>query len=439
MIEGNTIEFKREYSDTIKHSVIAFANTDGGTIYIGLSDEGNVVGLEDLDGTLLRLTNMVRDAIRPDVSMFVQTEVTQMDGKNIIVLSVQRGTARPYYLSGKGIRPAGVFVRQGASSVPASEAHILDLIRENSGDCYEEARSLNQQLTFEKAAQYFAKKNMDFGETQMRSLKLIRSDGTYSNLGMLLSDQCVHTIKLAVFEGSQKRIFHDRKEITGSLFEQLKSAFGLIDQYNRTRAEFAGLERIDKRDYPPEAVREALLNAIVHRDYALSGATLISIFDDRIEIITLGGLVKGITFDDMMLGVSMLRNQQLANVFYRLRLIEAYGTGIPKIRECYTAYQMKPKIEVSDHAFKVTLPNTNFVQGIKENGTMQNTEEPNLMQAREKAVIELFEKQDTISRKDVEQLLNVSQATAVLILRDMTEKRLVRKAGLGRNTKYVLA
>src|SRR5699024_11153931 len=126
------------------------------------------------------------------------------------------------------------------------------------------------------------------------------------------------------------------------------------------RAEFEGLNRIDKRDYPSEALREALLNAITHRDYSFSGSTLISIFDDRIEFVTIGGLVRGLTFDDIMLGVSALRNQNLANVFYRLKLIEAYGTGILKINESYAECAVKPQFEVTDNAFKITLPNINY-------------------------------------------------------------------------------
>ena len=306
MLEDKMVEFKREYVDDIKYTVIAFANTNGGTLYIGMNDDGTLCGVEDTDGTMLRVTNMARDAIRPDVTMFMDCKVESIEGRNVVAITVQRGTARPYYLYGKGVRPEGVYVRQGASSVPASETAILNMIKETSGDRYEDGRSLNQQLTFETTAAYFKKKKVEFGEQQKRSLNIISADGTYSNLGMLLSDQCVHTIKMAVFDGDKKSIFRDRKELTGSLLQQLEDAYAYIDQLNRTRAEFVGLDRVDKRDYPPEALREALLNAIVHRDYAIRGATLISIFDDRIEFVTIGGLVPGITFDDILLGLSLI-------------------------------------------------------------------------------------------------------------------------------------
>ena len=128
ILEGKTTEFKREYTDDLKYAVLAFANTDGGKIYIGINDDGSVRGVQDADGTMLRVTNMIRDVIRPDVTKFTECAVEQMDEQSVIILTVQRGTARPYYLAGKGVRPEGVYIRQGASSVPASETAILYMI-----------------------------------------------------------------------------------------------------------------------------------------------------------------------------------------------------------------------------------------------------------------------------------------------------------------------
>lgn len=436
MIESMTTELKREYTDDIKYAVVAFANTGGGKIYVGINDDGSVYGVGSTDATVLRITNMIRDSIRPDVTVFTECVVETMEGKPVVVLTVQRGTARPYYLAGKGIRPEGVYVRQSSSSVPASESAILNMIKETSGDRYEDARSINQQLTFEKAENYFAKRNLPFGDQQKRTLNIIGSDGTYTNLGMLLSDQCVHTIKMAVFDGSRKSVFRDRKELTGSLLTQLEDAYSYIDQFNRTRAEFEGLDRIDKRDYPGEALREALLNAITHRDYSFSGSTLISIFDDRIEFVTIGGLVRGLTFDDIMLGVSALRNQNLANVFYRLNLIEAYGTGILKINESYADCAAKPQFEVTDNAFKITLPNSNYA------GERKDVIPPPKVKGkvdRQEILLRLAEERGYIVRKDVEGALKVSQATAILILRDMVEKGLLIKEGSGKLQKYRIA
>lgn len=437
MLEGKTTEFKREYVEDIRYTVVAFANTDGGKIFIGINDDGSVQGVEDSDAVMLRATNMIRDSIRPDVTMFTECGVETIDGKSVVVLTVQRGTARPYYLAGKGIRPEGVYLRQGASSVPASETAILNMIKETSGDCYEDARSLNQQLTFRKAEDYFARHGLPFGENQKRTLGIIGEDGMYTNLGMLLSDQCVHTIKLAVFEGSKKTTFRDRRELGGSLLEQLEDAYAYIDQFNRTRAEFAGLDRIDKRDYPPEAVREALLNAITHRDYAFSESTLINVFDDRIEFVTVGGLARGLTVNDIVLGVSVPRNKKLANVFYRLQLIEAYGTGILRINECYTEREAKPLVEATDNAFKITLPNRNFAGEGKEIAHVVPARTKDKTQ-RQDTILRLAKKQGAVTRKDVQNALQVSQSMAILILREMVDKGVLVKDGAGKQVKYKL-
>ena len=162
--------------------------------------------VEDADDCLLRISNTIRDSIKPDVSSFCNTSVEQMDGQTVIRLEVQQGTSRPYYIAGKGIRPEGVYIRQGASNAPASETVILNMIKESSGNNYEEARSLNQQLTFEYAEKYFADKKIAFGEQQKRTLKLIDKDNSYTNLALLLSDQCMHTIRFAVFEGDSKYV-----------------------------------------------------------------------------------------------------------------------------------------------------------------------------------------------------------------------------------------
>lgn len=440
MLEGKNIEFKCQYTDDIKYAVLAFANTEGGTLYIGINDDGSVEGVENPDAVMLQVMNMIRDNIRPDITVAVDCSTELMENKHVVVLIIQRGVARPYYLANKGIRPAGVYVRQGASSIPASETAILQMIKESSGDVYEEARSLNQNLTFKEAEAYFAKKNLQFGDSQKRTLQLISADGTYSNLGMLLSDQCISIIKMAVFEGSKKTVFHDRKELSGSLFKQLEDAYAYINQFNYTRSEFPGLERVDTRDYPPEAVREALLNAVIHREYGIGGPTLISIFDDRIEFVTIGGLVKGLSLADIKLGVSMLRNKNLANVFYRLHLIEAYGTGLLKIDECYADCAVKPQLLATDNAFKLVLPNINFAaKQVKKFPLADESKTAAKKEERYQIVLELARKNSLVTRSMIEKALHVSTSTAVLVLKKMLQLGLLKKYGEGRNVSYSLA
>ena len=428
--ESIHLELKKEYVKDILKTVIAFANTSGGKIYIGIDDDGKVLGVQRLDPDILKLSNSIRDSIKPDITLFASILVEKIDGKDVIVVDVQKGASSPYYLTDKGIRPSGVYVRQGASSVPATDAAILKMIRDTDGDNFEELRSLNQNLDFVFLKKEFEDANIKLEHSQMRTFNIIDEDGLYTNLGLLLSEQCPHTIKAAVFEGSTKEIFKDRFEFSGSLLKQMKDVYSFLNRYNRTNSEITGLKRTDTREYPEIALREALLNSIVHKEYSYSSSTLISVFDDKIEIVTIGGLTKGLNEDDIMLGVSILRNRNLANIFYRLKLIEAYGTGIPKIIESYNEYNVKPKIEISSNAFKITLPNT-----LKEKSISKL--EKNLSD-KEYLIVNMLKENEYIKRTDIEKNLSISSSMAIKLLRNMVDNSIIEKLGKGKNVIYRL-
>lgn len=428
--ESIHLELKKEYVKDILKTVIAFANTSGGKIYIGIDDDGKVLGVQRLDTDILKLSNSIRDSIKPDITLFTSILVEKIDGKDVIVVDVQKGASSPYYLTDKGILPSGVYVRQGASSVPATDAAILKMIRDTDGDNFEELRSLNQNLDFDFLKKEFEDANIKLEHSQMRTFNIIDEDGLYTNLGLLLSEQCPHTIKAAVFEGSTKEIFKDRFEFSGSLLKQMKDVYSFLNRYNRTNSEITGLKRTDTREYPEIALREALLNSIVHKEYSYSSSTLISVFDDKIEIVTIGGLTKGLSEDDIMLGVSILRNRNLANIFYRLKLIEAYGTGIPKIIESYNEYNVKPKIEISSNAFKITLPNT-----LKEKSISKL--EKNLSD-KEYLIVNMLKENEYIKRTDIEKNLSISSSMAIKLLRNMVDNSIIEKLGKGKNVIYRL-
>lgn len=426
--ESEFVELKSEVVSDICKEVIAFANTKGGTLYIGVADDGTVIGIENVDNVTLQLNNKVRDSIKPDVTMFVRYETQIACGKQILAVTVQKGTDRPYYLAGKGLKPSGVFVRNGTSSDPATDTAIRKMIKETDGDSFETMRSLEQSLTFETAAEQFAKRNLLFDAAKMRTLEMISADGIYSNVALLLSDQCSSTIKAATFSGSDKSIFQDRREFSGSLFRQMEELYAYLDLRNQTKATFEGLYRTDTRDYPEEAMREALLNSLVHRDYSISASTLVSVYDDRIEFVSVGGLPAGIELDDILLGLSVCRNPKLATVFYRLKLIEAYGTGMPKIMSAYNEYDLKPKIEVTNNAFKITLPNCNIGSVIHSDFIIGN--------GYEARILEFIKTHGQVVRSEVDTLLEVSQSTASRILKKMINDGLIYQEGKGKATRY---
>ncbi|MDR1159929.1 MAG: ATP-binding protein, partial [Syntrophomonadaceae bacterium] len=223
--ESGTVELKLKIVDDIKKEVVAFANSGGGTLYIGIADSGEVIGLDNAEADLVSINNMLRDSVKPDVTMFTHSKIEQINDKHIVIVDVQVGTERPYYLAGKGIRPEGVFVRHGTSSVPATDTAIRKMIRETDGESYEKLRSVEQDLTFDFAGAEFANRRVELGAVQMATLGLLNTDNIYTNLALLLSEQCPHTIKTAVFQDTTQQIFKDRREFGGSLFRQINEVY----------------------------------------------------------------------------------------------------------------------------------------------------------------------------------------------------------------------
>ncbi len=186
--ESQTVELKRELNADFKKEVIAFANSDGSTIYVGVEDNGKPVGINDVEKTMQAIGNMIRDGIKPDLTAYTGIEEISQNGVSIICVTILRGTKRPYHLTEKGLKPTGVFVRHGVSSVPATDDMIRDMLRESGGMSYDKSRCILQKLTFDYADKYFSECNVAFGEHQKHTLGLIDMDGYYTNTALLLSD-----------------------------------------------------------------------------------------------------------------------------------------------------------------------------------------------------------------------------------------------------------
>ncbi len=309
------------------------------------------------------------------------------------------------------------------TSRQASAELIRAMLIEAEREPYELKLCANQQLSFEYLENIYKKQNV---ELKYKNLKLVDNNGMYTNLALLLSDECPFSIKLAVYEGSDKNIFLDRKEFGGSLFKQADDVFAYLMLNNKTKGEYDGLLRVDKHDYDPLVLREALLNAIIHRDYSLNGSVLISIFKDRIEYVSIGGLVYGMTFSDMMLGVSRSRNENLANVFFKVKYVEAYGTGMEKINGSYSYEKIKPEFKVTDNGFALSLPNKNTLKDAIQN----------ILNVDNNTVLEFIKTQQTVTREMIEKKFNIKKTKASKILGELMKSGEITKCGNGPNTSY---
>lgn len=438
--ESESVELKEILKEDISKEVVAFANTEGGTIYIGIDDKGHEVGIQNVDETYTRLTNIIRDTIIPDVTVFTRYELLK---NSIIKITVAEGSAKPYYLKKNGMKPSGVYVRQGASSVGATWEQIRQFIKYSDGDSFEAARSILQDLTFDSADVEFKSRNITFAEDKYISLGLRDTEkDLFTNLALLLSDQCVHSVKVAVFDDPANTNFIDRREFSGSIFKQLRDTYDYLMLNNRTVSVIHGLDRIDSIDYPPEAIREALLNALIHRDYSYSGSVIININKERMELISIGGLLPGLSANDIMAGISQPRNPKLAQVFFRLKHIEAYGTGIRRIYDLYLNSDTKPEIAVSENTFRITLPNMNFrgENAEKENVVSENAanSKTSKVTAQMQEVLDYLSQYESITDEELMELLNLKRTRTYLVAKQMADMRLIDIIGRGKDKKYIL-
>lgn len=304
------------------------------------------------------------------------------------------------------------------------------MIKESDGDNYEEMHALEQNLTFESAKVAFARYGVEFGEEKYRTLG-IKQKEMYSNLGLLISDQCPYTTKIAVFNDEELTTFRDSKEFGGSIFKQFEDAVNYLALCNKTISNIEGFVRYDKKDYPDEAIRESLLNALIHRDYSFSGSIIINVNDTKMEFISLGGLLPGLTIEDIRLGISQPRNKKLAEIFHRLHLIESYGTGIRRVYKLYENCIYKPKIEVTQNAFKIILPNMNTTIASIDDKSDFVTDQM-------KIVLSYLEKHEYITDVELENLLKIKKTRAFNLTKKMKELELIESIGRGTKKRYVI-
>lgn len=208
---------------------------------------------------------------------------------------------------------------------------------------------------------------------------------------------------------------------------QIDDALSYLDLINKLSGKIVKYKRHDNRDYPEYAIRESLLNSCIHRSFEFNGSVIVHVFLDRIEVVSLGGLVKGITLEDILKGISETRNPSLANIFRRLDYVESFGTGIRRINESYAKYDVKPTFKVTENSFTVILPNTNY-----SNDTNLNTKND------EEKIVEYIKEKGTITRKIAENILGFSKTHTNRILEELVNNKIIIKIGNNKSTKYIL-
>ncbi len=352
--ESKTLEFKEALpkGDQLAKTLIAFANTSGGKLIIGVNDNRELVGLMGTDIFDLqdRIASIVHDLCSG--SLLPEIYIANVEGIELLILEVSRGSLLPYYLKSKG-RQQGTYIRLGATNRQASLAYVQELERQRLNISFDEQvhRNLSlEDLDLTPLNDRFNEMGKPLTEEKMRNLRLIhREQGqTYPTEGLviLLGGYEHVEIKCSRFKGNTMAIFLDKKEYRGDLFSQLEQSELFIKNHLHLKAEILGLQRTETYEIPIPAIREALVNAVLHRDYSNFGRDIkVGIYDDALRIVSPGGLPNGLTEDDLKQGRSEIRNRVLARVLKALGYIEQWGSGIGRIKSlCHDAGIVEPQI-----------------------------------------------------------------------------------------------
>ena len=335
--ESNIIELKKELNDKLEKEVVAFLNyREGGDIYIGVDDDGNAVALDDIDAVQCAVADRIKNNIQPATLGLFDVVKEKYQGQSIIHIIISSGAEKPYFIKKLGMSAAGCYIRIGTSSQPMTQSMIDDLYARRTHNSLRKIASPRQKLTFEQLQIYYQAKGYTLNDKFAENLDLLTEDGKYNYVAYLLADSNGVSVKVAKYAGKDKVDLIENEEYGYcSLIKATKSVLDRLNVENRTLTKITSKERIEKKLINPLALREAVINAVVHNDYSLEVPPVFEIYSDRVEITSYGGLPMGLSEDDFFGCRSMPRNRELMRVFKDLDFVEQLGSGMTRILSAY--------------------------------------------------------------------------------------------------------
>lgn len=417
MNETKNIEYKSEMTANFLKTVSAFSNYGSGSIIFGVMDDGTICGIENISEFCLNLENKINDSISPMPEFTIRP-----DKRNKTVeLLVKKGMHQPYLYKGKAYK------RSDTATIEIDNVELRRLVLEGSNINYEQLECNDTDLKFTiledrmKKVLGITKLNEDV----IRTLGLINDEKKYTNVASLFADKNkFYGIDIARFGDSISEIL-DRDTITNvSVLRQYDRA---IDCYKRyyTYEKINGIERVEKALIPETAFRETVANALIHRRWDIDSHIRIEMYKDRIEVRSPGGLPNNITKEEYLRGgISNLRNPIQGSIFFRLHLIEMFGTGIRRIQDSYADSKVKPEFVVGDNSVVVILP---------------IIEDRYIVSLDEKKIVEILEMGILLSSSEISEEIGFSKAKTIRLLNSLLEKKYIEVYGTGRGTKYGLS
>lgn len=421
MLESNNVEFKREVNDKIEREVVSFLNSKGGHIYIGIEDDGTVYGVNDIDNLQLLVKDRIKDKISPSPIGFYEIIPEVKDGKCILHIIIASGNEKPYYVKKYGMCPQGSYIRVGSSCVQLTEKQIFDFYSKRTRTSLINIISPKQELTFTQLRIYYDEIGYQFNSNTYKQLNFKLESGEFNYLAYLLSDQNSLVINVGKFKGSNVVELEELKSYSNqSLIKTTHEITEYIEKQNKTFTKIKSPKRMEEKLFDSVAMREAVINALVHSDYSYENSPTFRIFDDHIEIISVGGIPEGLEKEEFLSGYMSPKNPQLMKIFRDLGFVEHMGTGIIRILNKYD----KSVFVFSPNFIKVSIP--------FKNQRIENKIENKIdikISTRQKSIIKLIKNNVNITQDQIAIELGVSRFTIIRELKLLEEKGVVSREG----------
>lgn len=424
VVEDNRNEFKEIVNDKLEKEVISFLTSNGGNIYIGVDNNGKIIGVnDDIDKLQLLIKDRIKNNIEPSTMGLFDIDVKKYGDKKYIHITVAEGNEKPYYLKKKGMTPDGCFIRVGSSCEALTTKQIEELYAKRTKTSLIKIVSPKQDLTFSQLKIYYEEKIKIINDNFLNQLDLIMEDGRYNYLAYLLSDNNNVSIKVATYSGTDAYDLIESEEYGYCcLIKAAKNVINKFELINKTYTKITGAaERKEVKMFDKTAVREAVLNAFVHTLWEREYPPKFEIFSNHIAISSTGGLPSNVTEEDFFKGFSAPTHPELMRIFKDLDLVEQLGTGIIRILKTYD----KSIYEISDNFIRV---NFNFREELEKE--TEKAEDNNIeLSETQRNIIKLIKENNRITQVEMSKLLGVNKTTITRNLNILKENNYIERIG----------